>query len=300
MWLAGGVRYNEFESENWKTIQYETPVGNLTQQLRRTNEAGQTWFRVEHLIKTVEDLRTYQYLWECMTPRPAYHITSDSIEDLGEDGLVMGLTPCTPILHLIMYDLGLERTLYFLDDYAKSMHQLMSVMSEKVLAATRLAAGSPLEVGIIPENSGTMLISPKQFGRHCKPLLSEMARIFHKNDKLLLLHACGHLHDLLPQIAETGLDGIESLTPPPTGNVTLSYARKILGPDKTIIGGMDPVWFQQATPREIEEKIEAIANEVKPGRHFMLMPSDSTPADVPLANFEAVRRSINRVAQWNP
>ena len=117
--------------------------------------------------------------------------------------------------------------------------------------------------------------------------------------KLLLLHACGHLHDLLPQIAKTGLDGVESLTPPPTGNVELSYARKILGPDMTIIGGLDPIWFQQATPQEVEVKVEEIAKQVDPGRHFMLMPSDSTPAGVPLTNFKAVQRSIDRVAQWN-
>ncbi len=277
-------------------LQYETPLGTLTQRLRETSEGGKTWFREERLVKTIDDLRAYQYLWECMEPRPAYHFTQHRMDTIGDDGIIMLLTPCTPLLHLIMYDLGLARTSYFLADYPKAMERLMSTMADKALMATRVAAGSPAEVGIVPENSGTLLVSPSQFARYCAPILAEMAHMFHENGKLLLLHACGHLHDLLPLIAGTGLDGVESLTPPPTGNVDLGYARQVLGPHKTIIGGLDPVWFAQATPQEVEIRVTEIAAEVAPGRHFMLMPSDSTPAGTPLANFLAVQRAIDRMA----
>ena len=280
------------------TVRYETPVGTLTEQFRETREAGSTSFREKHLVKTVDDLRAYQYLWESMSPRAAYHLTRERMDYIGDDGIVMVRTPCTPLLHLIMYDMGLERTSYFLADYPGPMKRLMRTMTDKVLAAAQVAAGSPAEVGIIPENSSTLLFSPRQFSEYCTPLFDEMARMFHDNGKLLLLHACGHLHDLLPLIARTGLDGIESLTPPPTGNVELHYAREMLGPDRTIIGGLDPVWFAQATSQEVESRVESIAEEVSPGRHFMLMPSDSTPADVPLANFDAVRLTIERVARW--
>jgi hypothetical protein len=295
-WLKG-ITFERSQTSNGTLVRWVTPFGALSQHQRETQEAGSTVYREDPLVKTFEDLRVYQYLWEAMEPRAAYHLTRQHLDAIGDDGIVMVATPCTPMLHLIMYDLGLERTSFFLADHPEAMKRLMTTMADKALAATRIAAHSPAEVGIVPENSGTRLVSPRQFAEFCAPVLSEMASLFHSSGKLLLFHACGHLHDLMPAIAGTGLDGIESLTPPPTGNVELAFAREILGPDKTIIGGLDPVWFAQASAAEVSEKVQAIAEEVRPGRHFMLMPSDSTPAHVPLANFEAVRRTIERLAK---
>ena len=292
------VRREESSVDGLIHISFHTPVGTLMEERRETSEAPGTQFRRSHLVKNVEDLRPYLYLWESMDPQPAYHLAQEHIDTIGDDGLAMVLTPCTPILHLIMYDLGLQALAYFVADYPQRMDRLFEVMTEKVLAAARLAARSPGEVGIVPENSGTRLVSPRQFDRYCGPVLAEFARAFHDEGKPLLLHACGHLRGLLHQIADTGLDGIESLTPPPTADVDLAYARQVLGPDRTIIGGLDPVWFVRATPEQVEERVIEIIEEVRPGRHFMLMPGDSTPAGVPMANYDAVRRAIDAHGHW--
>lgn len=295
---AGHIVRREHREAGRVWVEYETPVGSLSMQFCETSEAGQTAFRGEHLVKTAADLRAYQYLWEAKAPAPAYHLTQERLDEIGEDGMAWLHVPCTPLLHLIMYDLGLERTAYLLADEPEAMQRLLDVMAGKNLTACKIAADSPAEVGIVAENSGTRLVSPAQFAAHCAPVLAEYARIFHSRGKILLLHACGHLRGLLPQIAATGIDGIESLTPPPTGNVDLAYARQVVGRDMTIIGGMDPVWFLKATPAEVEHRVEEIAELIYPGDHFMLMPSDSTPAHTPLANFEAVRRAIARKGRW--
>jgi len=293
----GSPRRREERSEDEILVRFETPVGTLTQRQRRTDQAGSTWYKEEHLVKSGADLRAYQYLWDAVEPQAAYHLTQERIDAIGDEGLALVRTPCTPILHLIMYDLGLERLAYLMADHRKEMHHLLDTMADKVLAATAIAAASPAEVGIIPENSGTRLVSPRQFDTYCAPIMSEMVRRFHERGKILLLHPCGHLRDLLPAIEATGLHGIESLTPPPTGNVPLAMAREVMGPKRTLMGGLDPVWFAQATAEQVEERVSEIVGQVGDGRGFMLMPADSTPANVPMANFGAVNRVLSRHAR---
>lgn len=66
----------------------------------------------------------------------------------------------------------------------------------------------------------------------------------------------------------------------------------------TIIGGLNPVQFFNSTPDQVESTVKNIIKQVKPGRNFILMPSDSTPASTPIENFYAVNRTIKKYGQW--
>lgn len=293
------IKYEIIRKDGYIFESFETPFGTLTQVLYKNKIAGSTLgFHKEMLIKSITDLRAYQYLWEAKFPYPIYAKTKERLKYVGEDGVVMVTVPCTPILHLISYDLGIEKFSYFFKDYPNKMEKLMNIMSEKFIEACKIAVSSPARIGIIPENSGTLLVSPMQFEKYCEPILSEYGRIYLEHNKFLLLHACGHLRLLLEKIAKiNGLSGVESLTTPPTGDVQLCYARTVLK-NKTIIGGLDPVTFLRSTPLEIEKIVKEIIEQVKPGAHFILMPSDSTPPGVPIENFEAVKNTIYKYGQW--
>ena len=298
-WLhSKGIQRRETVKGDITTIELVTPEGTLSERRRETREAGRTSFTLEHLIKGPQDMAPYRYLWAAREPEPAYGLTQESIERIGEDGLVVVRMPPTPIMTLIMRDAGLDTVCYLLADQPQRMHGLLDLMTAKSLALCDIVAQAPVEVAFIAENSGTRLVSPRQFATYCKPVLSEYARILHSHGKIAMLHACGHLERLLEQIADTGVDGIESVTPPPTGNTPLSLARKVLGADKILIGGMDPSFFASAQPEEIEKLVEEIAEWARPGRNYALMPADSCPANAPLANFAAVRRTINRYGRW--
>jgi hypothetical protein len=54
-------------------------------------------------------------------------------------------------------------------------------------------------------------------------------------------HTCGAIGDRLELMARTATDGIDTLDPPPLGNVELADARRRLGPDLFIKGNVDPV-----------------------------------------------------------
>jgi uroporphyrinogen-III decarboxylase len=165
-------------------------------------------------------------------------------------------------------------------------------MSEKCIQACRIAAKCQNEILIIPENSGTRLVTPTQFERYCQPIISEFADISHKNRKMLFMHACGHLKYLLPYIAKTKIDGIESLTSPPTGDTTITDVWDIFDGKCVIWGGLDPVSFANNSPAKLVDEVTKTWETVKNNPRFILMPSDSTPANVPMENFEIIRKTV--------
>lgn len=275
-------------------IEYKTPYGTLTSIREKAKSAGDTLFITKPLICAPEDIRAYQYIWESSEIASDYSNTQRTIDAVGDDGVALGMVPPTPMLQLIMYDLGVENVNYMLMDHPDKFNQLIKLMNKLSIEACKISADSPIEIGIIPENSGTLLVSPNQFKKYCFDMLAEYAKIFHSRKKQILLHACGHLKGLLKQIKATGLDGIESLSSPPTGNVELEYALEVLGEKMTIIGGIDPVEFVNLSGDILERNIKKTLDIMKDHNRFMLMPSDSTVANTPLDNFDKVMEILNK------
>jgi len=73
---------------------------------------------------------------------------------------------------------------------------------------------------------------------------------------------CGFLKGVLTELRETGIDGIEAITPPPLGDTPIGLAREQLGPDVTLIGGLDPTQFVGATPDRTRKLIHEVLAQI--------------------------------------
>jgi hypothetical protein len=92
----------------------------------------------------------------------------------------------------------------------------------------------------------------------------------------------------------SGAFGIESISPAPTGNLTIADARVIAGPDFLIIGGLEPTEFLARDGENlIEYTVETIAQG---GRAFVLANSDSCPPGVTVEKM----RLVAQVARGTP
>jgi len=104
----------------------------------------------------------------------------------------------------------------------------------------------------------------------------------------LIHHACGHVKDLLPEIAEEQIDVLESICPPPTGNTEIWEAQKVLSRKGiSVIGGIDPVKFQEYDIPALEEYVKRILNNTSKKR-FILANSDSCPPNVTIEKLKKV------------
>ncbi len=129
------------------------------------------------------------------------------------------------------------------------------------------------------------------FEKYTLPEVNEWADILHKNGKLLMHHACGHLRDLMPLIASSKIDILESISPPPTGNIEIKDAVKILPEHIAVIGGIEPTFFETCTLDELEKRVTDLL-EVMRGRRFVLANSDSCPPKVTYDKFLLVTDTV--------
>jgi hypothetical protein len=107
---------------------------------------------------------------------------------------------------------------------------------------------------------------------------------------------CGLLRNLLPVLKETGMDGINALTPPPVGDTPFEHALDVLGEDTIILGGiLSSTVFQEesATREEIWQALDAAYTpRIREARFLLWVPADGQPT--PLDRFLAAREWMER------
>jgi len=135
----------------------------------------------------------------------------------------------------------------------------------------------------------TYYISPDIYRRFNGPHQKDFTDIMHAAGKIVLMHMCGHVKDVLPDIKRVGADGIHALTPPPTGNTPWEMALDVLGEDTVIIGVLDPSIFITGPVADIPRALDRLYTPRLRRANFVLCPAaDGIP--VPQERFEAVAR----------
>jgi uroporphyrinogen-III decarboxylase len=87
------------------------------------------------------------------------------------------------------------------------------------------------------------------------------------------------------------IDAVESLSPPPTGDVEVWEAREILGPRVSIIGGIEPVHFLTLDLDDLQDYVETLLDRVEP-HSYILANSDSCPPGVSTDKFRLVTHIV--------
>jgi hypothetical protein len=263
------VRMSEAREEDLITRSYETPLGTMTARSRMIGDIGGD-MEFEHMVRTVEEVRAYRFLYDDGVYRPRYGFVKDQLARLGEVGMLSIFGPPTPLLDLIMFQIRLPNIYFLIDDHPEEMEALLTAMHRRNLEYYELAAEAPGEVVRSFEDTSTTLISPELYRRYCLKQLQDYRDICHARGKLFVPHMCGLLKGVLPELRETGLDGIEALTPPPLGDTPIGLAREQLGPEVALIGGIDPTQFVGATPEKTRAMIQDVVAQMGDGRRIVL------------------------------
>ena len=248
---------------------YVTPLGTLASRSRMVEDIG-TDMEFEHMVRTAEDVRTYQFIYEDAAYRPRYESVRQQIAHMADSGLISVFGPPTPLLDLVMFQVRLPTIYFLMQDHPAEMRILLDAMHRRNCEYYEIAAEAPGEVVRSFEDTSTTLISPELYREWCLRQLQDYRDICRARGKLFVPHMCGLLKGVLPALRDTGLDGIEAVTPPPLGDVPIGLAREVLGPDITLIGGLDPTQFVGATPARTRRMIEDVVSQIGDGRHVVL------------------------------
>ncbi|MEI6211582.1 MAG: uroporphyrinogen decarboxylase family protein [bacterium] len=283
------VQTSTFDESGRVVTKVQTPVGAIRQASARS-EVGNTWFLVEHPLKTEEDYKVQIWIEEHTRLEPDARTVADHFCGAGREGLSLGmLIPRgkSAFQSLVEHHAGTEELNYALADFPDTVESLLDVMIRNDLAAARLAAASPYEYFITWEDSSTQNYSPAQYDKYIGPEIRQWCELLAAHQKRYVQHACGHVRDLLGRMKAGGVYAVESLAPRPTGNVALSEARGILGRETGIIGGIEPTEFLNLSETALAPYVEQVISDAAGGPHI-LANSDSCPPGVTVEKFKLV------------
>lgn len=277
---------------------YHTPVGDLVER-GVYSESGDTTFLVDHPVETVEQFKTLQYMYEHMRIEPDMEAFETDLKRYGDDALLLptiGVWQKTAFQSMVEHWVGTENLVYAIYDEPEVVEECLAVMQERDKETIRISLNSSADGFIFWEDSSTTNISPEFFQKYTAPEIDQWGDMIHSAGKLLVHHACGHLKDLLPLMAKTKIDAIESISPPPTGNVTLQQADAILPEHIALIGGLEPVRLLNGSVENVCQDAEELLRDLA-GRRFILGNSDSCPPHVEYEKFTAVTRLVHALGR---
>jgi uroporphyrinogen decarboxylase len=177
----------------------------------------------------------------------------------------------SPFTHF-MEALGYEQALMSLvADRAKSHALLDRFTKASVTWAAAQARHGVDAVLISSAFAGGSFISPKMYREFVAPYEQRVTRAVRAVGVPVYTHTCGKIGDRLELMIETGTQGLDTLDPPPLGNVDLAEAKRLIGDRLFIKGNMNSVeLLAYRTNEEVIAEAFRCLHAGKPGGGYIL------------------------------
>jgi uroporphyrinogen-III decarboxylase len=242
---------------------YRTPFGE-TQMIKRFDPTSQAWHPMVFPVRDLETIRGMTAFFEDTRVElddEKLALAAARVRAVGEAGLTHTSIGESPLMYFVEWLAGVENAHLLLADYPDEVGALFEAIHHVLLAkAEVLAQHSPTDVLYMVENTSTTLISPRQYRRYCYPHISAYGEVTRRHGRVLVLHMCGKLKLLLPDLATLPAQAFEAFTAPPLGSTRLIDGRTQC-PDKCLIGGTHAMlWTRPAGEiiAEIEQELDVL------------------------------------------
>ena len=237
------VRRTERQVSEMDTeITIETPVGRQRAVHRRSlSNPGR--IRVKWEVESEDELRVAAWREENTTwawDPERYEALLREVGDLGAPTMYL---PRMNVQSLYIEKMGVENAIFAMMDRPDTVHAYFRALHESHDRLIDVVNASPIEIVNFGENLHASTMSPDLFERYHLPECQHRCERLHAAGKFVHSHWDGDCRPLLPYAHETGLDGIEAITPAPQGDVTLEETRDALGDSMFLIDGIPAIYF---------------------------------------------------------
>jgi len=262
----------EIDGRTRRVVRWITDRGEL-------QESFLDEWQCEYLVKTPQDYQVLTRAFEdtqYSATDEFYHRSEKALGDRGVTLGALGWSPLrrTPLLQVQIDFAGPERFAFDLADKTPELMELLDLLGDLTLAKFREAVKTPARYIKLWENLAIDMLGPKNYRDYCVPLYHKILEILDKSDKRLVVHYDGKLRVIADTIAKLDLDGIDSLTPPPEGDMEIGEARQYW-PEKFLWLHPPLGWFHEDR-RELAGRIRRMVRDAGP-RRFCLQISEETP-----------------------
>ncbi|HUT55927.1 MAG TPA: uroporphyrinogen decarboxylase family protein [bacterium] len=274
-------------------INYETPLGTLTEQFKYNPESPNIPWTTRRRVRTIEDVKILTWMYEVAEFVPMPYMFDLAEKRIGDDGISTISVPGTPMLTILNSEMDIDTFWYLYFDHTEAMEELFEAMHGMVKRICRACAEGKAPVIIEYENLSSTLVSPKIWEKYAPRWYREYYEILHPAGKILLSHACGHLFEFGEAIGSLALDGLVDVATPPTGSLPdLATARRLWGPEKFIMGGIDATAFASKEPADLKEYTREVLRNMGDGRRMALGSNDAVPKNTTWERLQAVTEVV--------
>jgi len=222
------------------------------------------------------------YIVENTIFKTRYAEVKQKMEDLGEDGVVLGRVDRLPYQKLLLELAGPERLFIDLARNPKPVLKLLDVMATQQREQFMLALKSGAEVIWQPDNITADMTPPKNYEKYVIPLYRERGMACREAGKVYAVHMDGRLDAIKDQVARSPFDVVESFSFAEMGGDLSTEEVLSAWPDKVLCPNF-PASLAERPGKEIEDYLKKTAASFN-SRPFMLQISE----DIPLNSYARV------------
>jgi hypothetical protein len=307
------------DGRRFKRITLKIGDRTMTSLTRRSPEMDTVW-TVEHLLKSIDDLKAYLELPdEVFAEQVNVANLVEEDKKLGDRGVVMVDTedPICAAAYLFSME---DFTIAALTEQ-KLFHRLLEKLSRHIYTRTEETAKAfPGHLWRIygPEYATEPYLPPHLFKEYVVRYTGPMVETIQKYGGFARIHCHGRIRAILDYIVEMGAAAVDPIEPPPHGDVELEYVRREYGRELVLFGNieiadienMEPTEFEKVVKKALIDGTSGVRNSRQhkntrqkakisngasgEGRGFVLMPSSApngrkiTP--VMMANYQTMIR----------
>jgi hypothetical protein len=256
--------------------------GRKLRRLVRRSPAGEvvaTWedgWQQKFFLETPEDYRVLTDIIERTTIVPAYEEYRAKADALPPWGIAIPELWRTPLQQIQVDFAGLENFSIHLIEYEEEVRALFATLLRQFRRTTEVVAAGPGRYVSNLENFMANTLGPRRYEEFLLPVYEEFFPMLHAAGKIVGCHYDGQLAVCRELIARSPIDLIESLTPPPEGDLTLAQARAAW-PNKLFWSNLN-VSSYELPPRELKELVlQRVAEAAPDGRRLAFEVSEQYP-----------------------
>lgn len=290
----GSVQKKERPEGNEVISTITTPLGEIKSISKYLPDSFTSAY-VEHYIKKPEDLQIMRYVFSHRRVTPVFD-DFQRIDSLWNGwGIPCLLAPAcvSPLQTILTRWAGPQTTVFLFADAQDELEQTVTELEKCDDVIFQIIANSPSYLIVFPDNLSGVITGRLLMERYEIPYWKKRIVQLHKAGKLVILHNDGALRASLPLLVETGIDGVEAITPAPAGDLTLDEVKGIAGGRVVIWGCLPGIFFSPLYPEDYFKKfIEKILKIFPIGSKFVLGVADQVPPDAEFSRICLVRKIL--------
>ena len=282
---------------------FHTPAGTLSDRILIApsgREFGVTPnpVRTEYLLKGPADLPALRYILAPINTN--YDFLAPLVTQVGDRGVISVVVRCA-LDHNAGHARDMQDLMVDYYDDRPFFDACIALFHQRSLAQIKAAleGGAESIFGTWYFTSLSAGWSPAIFAEVFVPLIREQVELTHKYGAIYDYYDDGRLAGSMEMIAATGVDVLETCTPPPTGDFDLALAKRTIGQRTTLKGYIDLLHVvKDGTPVTIEEAVRSAMEIGKPGGGFIIGSSDSFREGTSRENLAAYFAACKKYGQY--